>query len=228
MAPSLAFGPSFGAVVGRTVMPLTTSPGRGFFLGPGLPRGFGTPSMVICEALRFMPGFGPGIPFRLTGLGGGASKLLFVAADGMGVPLESEPFAEGEGSATGLFVGGLEPVDDEVDLVCDEFVAGRSEGNFERRSAESRRVTINDLVLAAFEEAFEPVAEVADDMVVVVDAIAVQELRFEAGRCGVENKDGPTVAQMRRGAASAPPFDCEGFVGAKLLLYRAGKGWVFY
>lgn len=174
MAPSLAFGPSFGAVVGSTAMPLTTSPGRGFFLGPGLPRGFGTPSMLICEALRFMPGFGPGMPFRFTGLGGGASKLLFVAADGAGVSLESDPLAEGDGSAAGLFVRGLEAVDDEADLVCDEFVAGRSVGNLARRSGARWSLTIKDLVLAAFEEPFEPVAEAADDMVVVVDAIAVQ------------------------------------------------------
>jgi len=52
--------------------------GRGFFFGPGLPRGLGTLSMAICEAFRFMPGLGPGMPFRLTRFGGGASKLLFV------------------------------------------------------------------------------------------------------------------------------------------------------
>lgn len=116
MAPWFAFGPSLGAAVGRTVTPLTTSPGRGFFLGPGLPRGFGAPSRLICDALRFMPGFGPGMPFLLTGFGGGASRLLAVAAEGTGVSLESDALAEGDGSATGLAVGGLESFDDEVEL----------------------------------------------------------------------------------------------------------------
>lgn len=49
------------------------------------------------------------------------------------------------------------------------------------------------------------------------------ELRTETGprslKCGVvrASSDG-----------RAPPFECEAFVGAKLLLYRVGKAWVFY
>ena len=64
---------------------------RGFFFGPGLPRGFGTLSMASCELVRFIPGFGPGMPFRFTGFGGGASRLLLLAAAcGTGVALESD------------------------------------------------------------------------------------------------------------------------------------------
>jgi len=119
MAPWLALGPSLGPAAKGAEVPLTISPleyicqysfrvfeevtyGRIFFLGPGFPRGLGTPSIVICDALRFMPGFGPGMPFRFTPLDGGASKLLFDPPFGIGVELESDTLPEGDGSATAL------------------------------------------------------------------------------------------------------------------------------
>ena len=48
-----------------------------FFLGPGFPRGFGMASAANCEAVRFIPGFGPGMPLRFIGLAGGTRRLLF-------------------------------------------------------------------------------------------------------------------------------------------------------
>jgi len=153
MAPWLAFGPSFGPTAKGAEVPLTTSPllynvskvlvrlrrdtyGRSFFLGPGLPRGLGTPSTDICDALRFMPGFGPGIPFRFTPLGGGASKLLFEPPLGFGVELESDTLPEGDGSATALDCEAFGLEADEDDFSCDGFEAGTSVGKFERRSGE--------------------------------------------------------------------------------------------
>jgi hypothetical protein len=46
-----------------------------------------------------MPGFGPGMPFRLTGFGGGASRPVVVGSCGIGVALESEGATDGDGSA---------------------------------------------------------------------------------------------------------------------------------
>ena len=53
-----------------------------FFLGPGLPRGLGTPSGARVAAPLFAPGFGPGTPFRFPPAAGGARLL-----DGVLVPL---------------------------------------------------------------------------------------------------------------------------------------------
>jgi hypothetical protein len=139
--------------------------GRSFFFGPGLPRGLGTPSTVICDALRFMPGFGPGIPFRFTPLGGGASKLLFEPPVGFGVELESDTLPEGDASATALDCEAFGLEDDEDDFGCDGFEAGTSVGKVERRSGERWRVSSKDFAFAALEEAFAAEAEMADDMV---------------------------------------------------------------
>jgi hypothetical protein len=120
MAPWFALGLILGADTG-TLMPLTpslrtpnvsrvvlprdrhwweTTYTRIFFLGPGLPRGLGTPSMVRLEAFRFMPGLGPGMPLRLSGLGGGASRLddgVAAAVDGL---LDSTGLTTAEGVAS--------------------------------------------------------------------------------------------------------------------------------
>jgi len=121
--------------------------------------------MAICEAFRFMPGFGPGMPFRLTRFGGGASKLLFVDVDGTGVALESDAPAEGDGSAIWLDGGGLEFVeDDDVDFIA-------SEGNLARDSGDRRRVTILDF--GCFMADFEVEADVAGDSVVMVGDIVM-------------------------------------------------------
>jgi hypothetical protein len=52
-----------------------------FFLGPGLPLGFGGPSGASCPAPLFAPGFGPGRLFRFPFVCGGARVL-----DGVLVP----------------------------------------------------------------------------------------------------------------------------------------------
>ena len=73
----------------------------GFFLGPGLPLGLGSPSGVRFDDALLEPGLGPGIPFRFIAVAGGASEPVaagvpFVA----GVGLESEGISGGEGSTT--------------------------------------------------------------------------------------------------------------------------------
>ena len=121
--------------------------------------------MAICEAFRFMPGLGPGMPFRFTGFDGGANKLLFVDVGGIGVALESDALAEGDGSATGLDGGRLEPVEeDDVDFVD----ADRSERISARRSGGSRRVTTLDFGCFAVDFEVD-----AGDSVVMVDDIAM-------------------------------------------------------
>lgn len=64
-------------------------------LGPGLPLGLGVPSgSVACVgagADLFVPGFGPGTPFRLPSLLVAASPSSSPVA--MGVPLDLSPFS---------------------------------------------------------------------------------------------------------------------------------------
>ena len=55
---------------------------RGFFFGPGLPRGLGVPSSLSCAVL-LDPGFGPKGPPFLFGLTGGSATG--VSDDGTGV-----------------------------------------------------------------------------------------------------------------------------------------------
>lgn len=115
-----------------------------------------------------MPGLGPGMPFRLTTFGGGASKLLFVDVGCTVVALESDAPAEGDGSVTGLDGGGLELVeDDEVDFVD----AGWSEGNLARESGDRWRVTTLDF--GCFMVDFEVEADAVVVVVVMVDDVAM-------------------------------------------------------
>lgn len=80
---------------------LTRSPSLGFFLGPGLPLGLGSPSGVRFDDALLEPGLGPGIPFRFIAVAGGASEPVAVGVPFVaGVGLESEGISEGEGSTT--------------------------------------------------------------------------------------------------------------------------------
>lgn len=83
---------------------------RGFFLGPGLPLGFGMPSMSAFPLLD--PGFGPGMPFLLTPLVGGAKVFESETVPfSNGVEVASVVLLEGAGGSTACVVG--VEVDDE-------------------------------------------------------------------------------------------------------------------
>lgn len=75
---------------------------RGFFFGPGFPLGLGMPSGMSEDGPLFVPGLGPGMPFRFTPFGGGASDSVFgVVPSGTGVEVESfcsTASVEGDGS----------------------------------------------------------------------------------------------------------------------------------
>lgn len=80
---------------------LTRSPSLGFFFGPGLPLGLGSPSGVRFDDALLEPGLGPGIPFRFIVVAGGASEPVAVGVPFVAsVGLESEGISEGEGSTT--------------------------------------------------------------------------------------------------------------------------------
>ena len=118
-----------------------------FFLGPGLPLGFGTPSCPSAPAPLFAPGRGPGTPFRLPFAWGGARVLDGVLAPltGAGVAADSTGVsAAGDGSMTWA-TGASEA--DEVDL-DDDFADGSAAtwGNLTRWSGDSLRTAIRDLV----------------------------------------------------------------------------------
>lgn len=57
---------------------------------------------AIKAAPLFVPGLGPGTPFRFGIVGGGANELLSVVATvvGTGVVFDSEGSSDGEGSTT--------------------------------------------------------------------------------------------------------------------------------
>jgi hypothetical protein len=88
--------------------------------------------MVSCEALRFMPGFGPGTPFRFSELDGGASRPFAGAA--VVDELESAAVLTAEGVASWAELEG--------DGDC---VARLSEGNLMRLSFDRRRIISFDL-----------------------------------------------------------------------------------
>jgi hypothetical protein len=67
---------------------------RGFFFGPGLPRGLGTPSAVR-ETFRFVPGAGP---FRF--LGGSVVVSASGAGTGVGAGVEFDSEAASAESVT--------------------------------------------------------------------------------------------------------------------------------
>jgi hypothetical protein len=129
-----------------------------FFLGPGLPRGLGAPSMLTWEFVRFIPGFGPGTPFRFPlEFGGGASRPLAVAAEGVPTALASDASGAGDGAAVGSDGVGPETLDD-VDFACVGDGLDGVEGNLARSSGLRRRLTI--LLLRDFEVAATAVAGV--------------------------------------------------------------------
>jgi hypothetical protein len=77
-----------------------------------------------------MPGFGPGTPFRLIlGLGGGASKLLAVAAVGVAAAFESDAFGAGDASA--VRSDGVGPA---MLVACDGDESDELEGHLASRS----------------------------------------------------------------------------------------------
>lgn len=105
---------------------------RCFFLGPGLPRGLGTPSTAA--ALRFAPGLGPGTPLRLAAVGGARRPLLVVLVD-----TAASGVSAGVGSTAG--VSG----DDEGGLGFSSDGFGASCGNLARASGDRARTTRMDL-----------------------------------------------------------------------------------
>ena len=122
---------------------------RGFFLGPGLPRGFGGPSAII-EAPLFAPDFGPGMPLFLEPLVGVAE--LFSSAGGAevagtGVAFDSEPTSGPEGSAAGNVASAADELDDAVRdaLLC----GGCGEGSKRARSF-PLRLRMTTLLFFAF------------------------------------------------------------------------------
>ena len=88
--------------------------------------------MVSCEALRFMPGFGPGTPFRFSELEGGARRPFVGAA--VVEELESAAVLTAEGVAS---TAELEGVGD-----CGSWL---SEGKLLRASLGRCRTMILDL-----------------------------------------------------------------------------------
>ena len=93
--------------------------------------------MASCDAVRFMPGFGPGTPLRFSGLGGANWSLAVAPADALGVlaspvgcALESTADVEGD------------------DADAASVVVTESDGYFESESLGSRR-TIS-LLLGVF------------------------------------------------------------------------------
>ena len=119
IAPVLALGPSLGA---RGVWPMrlplasTGSPGRGFFFGPGLPRGFGAPSGPSEGTERFEPGLGPGMPFLRAGCAGGGARASLnpVSPSGLGVASAGVVSgSEGDASMTDGWTGAPEADGDE-------------------------------------------------------------------------------------------------------------------
>lgn len=120
---------------------------RGFFLGPGLPRGLGVPSLD-CPAVRFVPGFGPGMPFLFAPFCGGASELLSSA----GVePLTADAASASgadSGSAGSMTIGSAGVsmgVDDEDDLEREFLRTGPSAGKRESSAGARRRTASCDL-----------------------------------------------------------------------------------
>jgi hypothetical protein len=106
----------------------------------------------ICELERFMPGLGPGMPFRLREFPGSRWPL------DVG-PLEGE--FEAVSSAAAALTGAC-AVESRGELAGDEGVRGRiSEGNLASRLDGKRRIIIRVLTAAAAAAAFDALGMVA-------------------------------------------------------------------
>lgn len=131
----------------RCVDELQVTYRRGFFLGPGLPRGLGVPS-VDWPAVRFEPGLGPGMPFLFTPFCGGASELPSRAGV---VPLAADaesPSRAGCGSVGSMTIGSAGVsmgVDDEDDLEREFLRTGPSGRNWASFAGGRRRMAMADL-----------------------------------------------------------------------------------
>ena len=168
-----------------------------------------------------MPGFGPGMPFRRTGLGGGASRLLSDGNCGAGVAFDSDGAADSEASLTGKAAGGCSElagdggVDD--DLVVD---GDTSDGNLARAVDDRRSVSTRDfdglddgLVDGFAADEVLPGERVAaaagiviKSMVVRVPAMVVGERAWscgEAGGAGAGRGGGLAAAAVTRGRRSS-------------------------
>lgn len=151
MVPILALGPSFWTGVEAAKGPLLfgsliMSPIRCFFLGPGLPRGFGVPSSAA--APLFVPlGFGPGArrPFFPAPATGGASRLLSMPFTGVAA---SSGVSTGAGSTIWAGVSGDDDDDDESFEGSDGFGSG-SWGNLASFPGDSGRTTTRDFAAPA-------------------------------------------------------------------------------
>ena len=75
-----------------------------FFLGPGLPRGLGAPLASNCDAVLFIPGFGPGTPFLFAAALAGGANMPFVGA---GVPAAFDSAPLGVAAAAVASVAGV-------------------------------------------------------------------------------------------------------------------------
>ena len=95
----------------------------GFFFGPGFPLGFGVDSVPTPDP-RFVPGFGPAMPFFFVSSVAGSTAEL---APGAGVEFVSDAFSVDEVEATS---GTGVDVEDEDDLDLESL---RDEGLDEKR-----------------------------------------------------------------------------------------------
>lgn len=149
MAPWLALGPSFVVEMGRTPLGVLSpfSPRRGFFLGPGLPRGLGVPS-VDWPAVRLEPGLGPGMPFLFAPFCGGASELLSMA-DVVPLSADAESASGADCGAAGSMTIGSAGVsvgvDDEDDLEREFLRTVPSVGKRASSAGGRRRIATADL-----------------------------------------------------------------------------------
>jgi hypothetical protein len=116
--------------------------------------------MVSCEAFRFMPGFGPGIPFRFVGFEGGTTRLEDAAA--VADELESAALLT-DGVASTAELDGEEAAT----------VGGLLDGNLLSTSLGSCRMTTFDLADAF--DAFDALAVDAEFEAVVDDMVLMDQ-----------------------------------------------------
>lgn len=143
MAPWLAFGPSFiGAGAAKGLLELGSlimSPSFCFFLGPGLPRGFGVPVPFAPSAVARLRFLGTG-PLRLGPVVGGAN------ADGVLVPFMTlvESVSAGVSAADSTIWGAGVGAGDELEADSAAVAAG-SWGKAFNAAGDRRRTTTLDL-----------------------------------------------------------------------------------
>lgn len=118
----------------------------GFFFGPGLPRGFGVPSLTPWPNARFVPAFGTPRPFfaEPSPRGGGRGPSAF----GAGVEFASETLSADELVLAGTGAAGVD-VAEEEDLFTLEFL--RESGLITKRLSNSGE-TVSLTTLDAFED----------------------------------------------------------------------------